>query len=324
MGRQPLLTAIQHSKQSIHLIMYGFTDKTLLAALLEQKQRGRSLKMILERSPYKAESENTETIRALNQHDVSWQGSVPSFRLIHQKTLITDGSQAIIMTFNFTNSSFKEHTAHPTRNFAVVIDDPQTVKAVEAVFTADWNHTPIDPSASMLIYSPNNSRHKLLDLIDHAHHQIKIYAQHITDYKIIGALANAAKRGVNVEILTSRMPREKQLNYLLKAGVKLHESKRYYIHAKAMVIDDETAVIGSINFTRASLDDNRELSFITRDQRVIKPLTATFNQDVKELAVIPGKAGTHAFNIWHKRLKKTNAALIDTLVKPLRARQVQI
>ena len=53
------------------------------------------------------------------------------------------------------------------------------------------------------------------------------------------------------------------------------------IHAKVFIIDNEKAVIGSINLTRASLDDNRELAVITEDPTVLKQLIHTFDQDWK-------------------------------------------
>ncbi len=55
-----------------------------------------------------------------------------------------------------------------------------------------------------------------------------------------------------------------------------------HVHAKAWLIDDTVAIIGSTNLTRSSLDANRELSVLTRDPTVIRQLNDVFEQDYSE------------------------------------------
>lgn len=273
MGREPLIQAIKQAKYSVNLVMYGFTDQTLLKTILAQKSK--SLKIILERSPFRAKDENSQAINAFNQHEIDWQGSIPNYRLIHQKTLIIDDKQAIVMTFNFTHSTFKN-----TRNFALVLDNPAQVRELKAAFNADWNHKTVLGKSDEFIWSPDNSRAKLSNLILSSRHSLKIYAQQISDYKISGLLAKVARNGVTVQVLTSAQMPEKQSAYFSQNGVIIRRSK-LYIHAKAMIIDNQTAVIGSTNMTRQSMDDNRELSVVTHDKNVIKELNDTFSKDWK-------------------------------------------
>lgn len=199
-----------------------------------------------------------------------------------------DGKKALVMTFNFTHSTFKNQ-----RNFALVLDDAKTVKAIESIFSADWNHTPIVNASPDIILSPDDSRVKLISMIKNAKYTIRIYAQNITDYKTVGALAAAAKNGVNVALLTSGSLRKKQAAYLTRAGVNIRYSKPLYIHAKAFIIDDNKAVIGSINLTQASLDDNRELAVITQDPAVIKQLKNTFIHDWDQSSAITQAANKY-------------------------------
>ncbi|TAK76276.1 MAG: hypothetical protein EPO11_04420 [Gammaproteobacteria bacterium] len=274
MGREPLVQAIQHAHYSIKLVMYGFTDRQLLESLLEQKAKGRTVAILLEQTPYKAEDENIKTIETLKEHHINWQGSIPPLKLIHQKTLLIDDQEAIVMTLNFTHSAFKND-----RNFALIIDDPKRVKEIDDTFSADWNHHAIHHTSSDVIWSPDNSRAQLMKLISQAHDTIDIYAQDLNDYRIIGSLAKAARKGVNVKIITSANLRAGKLNYLTRAGVKIHRNEQHYIHAKVFIIDQQKAVVGSINLTSASLDDNRELSVVTEDTNVIKQLLTVFDKD---------------------------------------------
>ncbi len=274
MGRKPIIDAIACAQQSVKLTMYGMTDKEILNAILQQKIRGKTIQVILEQSPYKTENENGNAIQALNANNIDWRGSIPNMRLIHQKTLLIDGREAIVMTFNFTRSTFNKE-----RNFALIIDDPARVQGINTVFSADWSQKPVVNANPDLIYSPDDSREKLSTLINHAKKSIKIYAQNISDYKIIGMLAKAARSGVDVQIISSEKMRERQADYLQRAGVIVHKNDQYIIHAKVFIIDDELAVLGSINLTKASLDSNRELSVITRDRSVIKALDDVFVKD---------------------------------------------
>lgn len=273
-GRKPLLTLMRQTKHSLHLVMYGLTDRDLLDAMIRQKRLGRDVKVILEKSPFQFTHQNQHAINTLNKENIDWRGDIHTLRWIHQKTLLIDQQTALVMTFNFTRSTFKN-----SRNFALVLDDPAKVRAIEAMFAADWNQKTYVSTLPDLLYSPNDSRAKLTALINHASQSIDIYAQSFSDYAIVGALAKAAKRGVQIRLLTSASLRSKPARYLQQAGARLTHSQPLYIHAKVLIFDRTDAVVGSINLTRTSLDDNRELSVITHDRSVVKQLQATFEHD---------------------------------------------
>lgn len=276
-GRAPLLNAMQQSKKSIDLVMYGFTDNAFIKAFIAAKNQGKTIHIVLEPKPYRSEGENNRAIHKLQSENINLQWPAKTFQLIHQKTFILDHQTAIVMTFNLTHSSFTRE-----RNFALIVTDPNEVQEIQQVFDADYAHKTISTSESHLVWSPDNSREKMLRFIQSAQSDIKIYAQDITDYQIIGALANAARTGKQVDILLSVSPEKfhnRKWAFLEKAGVIIHHSRHYYIHAKVIIVDQKRALVGSINFTKPSLEDNRELSVITEDLEVIKLLNNTFNHD---------------------------------------------
>lgn len=277
MGRAPLLSAIQQAKSSIDVVMYGFTDQTFMDALIQAGNKHKNIHVLLEQSPYKNENENTLAAQTLRTGHVNFNWANPAYQLTHQKTIAIDRHTAIIMTFNLTHSSFNKE-----RNFALVVDDPSEVNEIENVFNADLNRQHTSLKNTHLVWSPDNSREKLIDLIRQAHREIQIYAQSITDYKIIGELARKAKSGVRVEIITSAMPNDKNRKkyaYLTHSGVILHFNTQYYIHAKVIIVDHRIAMLGSMNLTKPSIDSNRELSVMTENKDVIKSLEKTFETD---------------------------------------------
>lgn len=284
MGRAPLLQAIANAHSSVDVVMYGFTDLHFVDALKNAKNQGKSVRVLLQHYPYRAHDENTNTIRQMKADKINLVWPDGDYQLTHQKTFILDKQKAIVMTFNLTHSTFKKE-----RNFALIITDPKLVLEIQHVFDADWQHQSSEPQQTDLVFSPENSRAKILDFIRSAKQHLQIYAEGLSDYAVIGELAKAARRGVAVDIITSP-PREantkpnRKFEYLQRAGVKIHLDREYHIHAKVIIADESNALLGSINFTKPSIDSNRELSIITHDPAVIQSLEQTFHEDMNQTA----------------------------------------
>lgn len=275
-GRNPILNELSKAKSSIELVMYGITDKSFIDAIVKAKKAGKEVKIILEPRPYQSEDENRYALRRFKEANIELVEPNPDFRLTHQKTLIFDHARAMIMTFNLTQSTFKNQ-----RNFALLTDNPAIVKEIDEVFKADSKHKLYPVKNDELIWSPNNSRQKILELIKQSQSTLKIYAQDITEYQIIGALAKASRAGKTVQLLLSE-PNEKnrrKYDFLTRAGVKIHFSRFFKIHAKVIMVDDHKAMLGSINLTKSSLNDNRELAIITTQPEVVAQLINIFLKD---------------------------------------------
>ena len=96
-----------------------------------------------------------------------------------------------------------------------------------------------------------------LNLIGYAKKYLYIYTPYlITDNEMYTALKLAAKRGVDVRIVTPGVPDKKmiywltQSNYqnLIEAGVKIYQYSPGFLHSKCVLCDDEAATVGTVNF----------------------------------------------------------------------------
>ena len=101
-----------------------------------------------------------------------------------------------------------------------------------------------------------------LDAVNRAKKSLYVFTPYlILDDNMRAALCQAALRGVDVRIVTPAVPDKKlvfrltRANYgiLLKAGVRIYEYTPGFIHAKSMLCDGETAVVGTINLDYRSL-----------------------------------------------------------------------
>lgn len=102
----------------------------------------------------------------------------------------------------------------------------------------------------------------LMNLIEMSNRYLYITTPYlIIDYDLTEALRNAAKRGVDVRIITPHIPDKKIIKimtkgsypYLLQSGVRIFEYTPGFIHEKLVVTDDIAAVSGTINFDYRSL-----------------------------------------------------------------------
>ena len=101
-----------------------------------------------------------------------------------------------------------------------------------------------------------------IDILNQAQRYVYIFTPYlIISDKMIYAMQMAAKRGVDVRVVTPGIPDKKIVfrltrsyyKYLLKAGVKVYEYTPGFLHAKSFVCDDEVAIVGTINLDYRSL-----------------------------------------------------------------------
>jgi len=106
------------------------------------------------------------------------------------------------------------------------------------------------------------------------------------------ALARAARRGVDVSIITAgpvsttldrllRVASRTHYGQALEVGVKIHEYAPAYLHAKTMVIDGRWVSVGSINIDNRSFALNSELNVTVLDRALAARLTRVFQRDLE-------------------------------------------
>ncbi|MDD6301711.1 MAG: cardiolipin synthase [Bacillales bacterium] len=101
-----------------------------------------------------------------------------------------------------------------------------------------------------------------LNLINGAEKSIYITTPYlIIDNKVKNALELAALKGVDVRIFTPHIPDKKLIfnvtrsfyQDLIAKGVKIYEFEPGFIHSKQFLVDDEVAIVGTINLDYRSL-----------------------------------------------------------------------
>ena len=164
------------------------------------------------------------------------------------------------------------------------------VSGIEATFNTDFTHTSsppapgVVPAGSELIWAPG-AQTGLVNLINSARPGTTLYVedQLLDSTPIEQAFVADAKKGVTVDVaMTYSASYVAGFNTLVAGGVHLNLYYRdtpLYIQAKALLVNGDTAYIGSINFTTAMTNDDRNVGIITANPTVVKGLTPTIASD---------------------------------------------
>jgi phosphatidylserine/phosphatidylglycerophosphate/cardiolipin synthase-like enzyme len=275
-GAAALVDAIRMARREVLVEVYMLTAQDILTALLDARAAGRSVRVLLEPVPYGAATANLAAFATLAAAgiDVRWV-SVPG-GLVHAKLMVVDGAVAYVLTLNLTAAG-----TGINREFAVIDSDPTDVGWATAIWNADavaGDPGPA-PRGAHLLASPIDARPRLAAAIDGARSSIRIEMEELSDDDLASRLGGACGRGVGVTVVAPATNRSAAttaaLATMAAAGVTVRVLASPTIHAKTMIVDGVHVYVGSINFTRASLDDNREIGVLFDDAQASARITAT-------------------------------------------------
>src|SRR5262249_52527200 len=132
-----------------------------------------------------------------------------------------------------------------------------------------------------------DGRSPVLSELAAARETIEIEEYTFTDDQTVDALADASSRGVEVRVILERDPYlgagdpEQDRSDLEETGaaVRWGRAQFPFTHAKFIVIDDETALITTLNLTRSAFEENREFGVLTTVQEEVLAADRIFEAD---------------------------------------------
>ena len=293
---------IARAHSSIDLTMYELADPTAEADMATAAARGVNVRVILDQHLERSPNSNAYDYLAAHGVHVRW---APAGTTYHQKTLTVDGRISVIMTLNLVAEDYPG-----TRDFAVIDTNHADVAAIVATFNADFaGRAMTPPDGTDLVWSPTNAESSILSIIKAATRSLAVEDEEMDDPDVTAALAAAARRGVDVRITMTADPEwDQAFAELARAGAHIRlypdDPSALYIHAKAIVADagltGHQALVGSQNFSVASLDYNRELGILTRDPAVVRRISTALAADYAGATPYSpaATAGPHSSGSW--------------------------
>lgn len=229
----------------------------------------------------------------------------------HRKITVIDGEIGFTGGYNLANEYF--NVTHPYgmwKDTGIKIEGP-AVRSLTVAFLEMWNAVkenvqkdenflrfiPVDEEKQTVFgyvqpyaYTPLTSERVGEEVYISMANKAKRYCYFMTPYLILSdelthAIALAAKRGVDVRIVTPGIP-DKKLVYgvtrsfypdLVKAGVRIFEWTPGFCHAKMSVVDDEMATCGTINLDYRSLYHHFENGCFMVGNQAVSDIKADFD-----------------------------------------------
>ncbi len=237
----------------------------------------------------------------------------------HRKFLIVDSRRAILGGMNFAQE-YIGPDPDPKRWTDLCLEmEGTSVGDLEGVFSEDWKFAtgkdpgweraewavpPGDCQLQIVASGPDVMSDPLYDgllsMIFQATKRIWIATPYfIPDESLIKALELAARRGVEVRLLIPRksnhgladLARGTYLRQILRSGGRVELSEKM-LHAKAFLVDDKYALLGSANFDMRSLLYNYEVGLLIRPGEPLSALEQWFESQFKIAGKSDFRVGT--------------------------------
>ncbi|MDI3327260.1 MAG: phospholipase D-like domain-containing protein [Alicyclobacillaceae bacterium] len=261
--RDQSLRWIDRAATLLWIEMYEWGDEALLEAAARAADRGVDVRVILDAT----EEHSRRAFDFLRREGVQVRQAAVPGGIDHVKLLLTDEG-CLVGSMNWGPGSWANHDLV----LRVPADHPLG-RECRAHFEKDWEHGVAHRrEAGQWVYSGEAVRDVLTGAVERA--QRSIYAEifDLNDETVLRSLARAAGRGVEVHVLLDpRQPdRWFAQDFLAASGadVRLYRSRGERLHAKVLVADEETVVMGSANWTNRAFEVNHELNVAFRSRRL--------------------------------------------------------
>lgn len=275
---EKIANSIKEAKEEIYLETYMLTENRTKEALIKAHKNWVKIKVILEKDPYMSYNINNKAYTELQKAwiDVVWSDK-KNYTFNHTKVLIID-DLSIISTWNYSYSTFTQN-----RDLFIFTFDKNIKEKLKQNFLNDYNYIKINIFDENLVFSPNYSRVIFEKMFNEAENNIKMYFQYLYDDDLIKKLIEIKKeKKIDIEIVIAKTASDdKEIKYLKENDIKITALEKNKMHSKAILIDEKYLFIWSINFSTNSLNNNREVWILLKNEEIIKDFLYLFKQDIK-------------------------------------------
>ena len=291
-----LLKNINEAEESIDFAIYGINKQDkIFNALVKAQNRGVNVRWVTDLNEknrniyydtyslmHKIPTYNTDydsiesKIIPDYEYKLAYQGA-----LMHNKFFIFDNKKVFTGSTNISNYYLTGYNS----NVAVLIDSKEIANIYKQEFEQMYNGKFHNEKSAILnnknlqlgnlnvsvYFSPINKAtiEEILPLIQSAKSYIYIPAFYLTRKSIIYELINAKKRGVEIKIIVNETSVEGKyvdIDFMKENDIDVKvENWLGKMHMKSMIIDDETLIIGSMNFTKQGENMNDENCLIFKN-----------------------------------------------------------
>lgn len=230
----------------------------------------------------------------------------------HRKVAVIDGRIGFTGGINIGDPNLSARSGGaPIRDYHVRIEGP-AVSELQLQFLADWTFASGEPPADVVLprafpaseragrarigvlpSGPYAGARSLTDLlfaaIGAAERSLRILTPYfVPNEAVLQAIRAAALRGVDTRLVIPQLGNHRYVDFaarslyttLLESGVRIFERQPPFSHAKALVVDESYAVLGSANLDYRSLHLNFETVVEIVDPEFLTRLDAQIESEL--------------------------------------------
>lgn len=273
------------ARRSVEVEMYELQRRDLVNGLISAQARGVRVTVITDPT-VNASAVSASTLRASGVDVLDYP--VRKQMIDHVKLLVVDdGLVSVVGGINWGNASARNHDVDlllrgpAARNLHRVFMRDLVTCGRRATVPPETVDTAVDVVATL----PTPAiRPLVVQAIEDATSTIDLELYVITDLGIVHALERAHARGVRIRMVIdpTQRPSDGPAAELRSRGVdvRLYRGRGELLHAKTMVVDGRTVVVGSANWSAGGFARNHELDVVLPDAPpVAAVLTAAADSD---------------------------------------------
>jgi cardiolipin synthase len=141
--------------------------------------------------------------------------------------------------------------------------------------------------ARKLIVMPDDTIEPILTAIGAASKSLRIKMFSVSERRVLSALVKAHRRKVKIRVLLNPARHSGEVQnmgartVLRDAGIDVLDTNPAFIvtHEKSMVVDDATAIIGSLNWDQDNFEETRDFAVISTDPDEVAEVIECFEAD---------------------------------------------
>jgi len=255
---ETVLEVIGGARRHLRLSLFRCDDFHVLDALVDALGRGVRVEVLLTGRAKGGKKRLQELWALLESTGATLHRYADPVVKYHAKYIVADDGPALVASLNFTRKCFER-----TCDFLLATRDPAIVSGLQRLFDADCRTAVSSLPARLsprLVVGPERAREQFTALIERARRSLRIIDPKLTDPEMRTLLDRRRKDGLTVTTL----------GHGDLAGC--------VAHGKMMLIDEQTAVIGSLSLSAIHLGFRREVAVVTEDPRSVSVLRVFFEQ----------------------------------------------
>lgn len=300
---EKLTTFINTAQVSVDMAIYQLDLPNVTQALLDAQKRGATVRVVTDIDDVLQNPKENASFKQLEQVGIKVVGGNPN-AIMHNKFVVVDGKAVWTGSWNFTTNDTWRYN-----NNGIILHSPDLARNYTATFEKMFQDAKFGPqrkpggtTPKLTIngvtvehyFAPEDKvADKIVARLKTAQKTIDFMVYSFTDDSMGKVVMDRAQAGVQVRGVfetTGSETRFSEYGPMKAAGLDVwQDGNPYLMHHKVFIVDGQTVIFGSFNFSQNANEENDENLLIVDDATLAQAFTAEFERVLAQAKHPPKK-----------------------------------